>query len=727
MTAVHDLDFDIEVPEHNEPSESLGRPYRLSPIFVGISLGMFSRLVVANGFVSQLESSGMTVVIGFSSAITGIGLLTVAAQRDRFGAPLAWITGITALAWGALNWMSPPFASSVTVWNNSRQAALALLGVGNGLLLAGLVVLAFVRRRATLTVAITMLASLATLLTNTVLLRQEWPAVGALGIAFGLMLLAWDRSPRHEPIFVEPERAPRISRAALSLISVALTGTALQHWVGRDVIPRALPAVLLCLPLIAGAFASLIRVRREIEKRDTAFSEWRAWWRESRSTDFRAEMANFEPEEPRPLSFPNLTVTEANDAVASLPDAPPELVVHRTTEPVVADVPSDRDISATTEPVVPDALADPEILHTPAAVAPQALTETTIDDTPPAGTITHWDTAPLEPLAPVADAIEPPAPIAEQTTALEPPAPLAEASAKTVGPFQSAMLSDVSVPPAQAPRTKPRSPNPSGIRLPRVDLPQVDLPRPASVPQLQLPTALPRIDLPPNTASNPVASAEDSPATKPAELSGGFFSMAIAAAVDTRAVPDNPVADKPDTGSAVTDSAAIRYITAIPDTAPVDDSASTAAARSSESDAAMSSRVPIGDLDDLSRWLAAPDAADRVDQLLLAVEAMPLAEFDTLSAADRREAQFAIGGFLGDAMPTADVCAWIDGPYFIVAHASVEPADVAAMNDSVSKLLRGSDGVHVMLRPAAHESFDEIVDQAVVALLTARRNATASR
>ena len=154
-----------------------------------------------------------------TSGLMGLGLLLMASERDRFGSTLAWISAITALAWGALNWLSPPFASSVTIWSQPDQAVLAVVGLGNGLLLAGIVALGFVRRHPTLTVSATLLGSVFALAANTVLLRNEWPAIISLGVSFALILPARNRSPRartHLRDYPRPRPGHRVPHSALS-------------------------------------------------------------------------------------------------------------------------------------------------------------------------------------------------------------------------------------------------------------------------------------------------------------------------------------------------------------------------------------------------------------------------------------------------------------------------------------------------------------------------------
>jgi len=372
--------------------EALARPYRLGVVGLGVAIGLFARLAVANGF-SSLDSRSIILAAAATSLVVGLGLGAMAAERDRFGPSLASIAVVTGLSWGALNWISPPFGESVTVWSNRDQAVLAILGIGNGLLLAGLIALALVRRGPTLTVAMTLLAGVAVLAANTVLLREEWPAIISLGAAFALVLFAWDRSPRREQKFVQPEDAPRVSRAALSFISVALCGTALQLWLSRTDIPRSLPAVAICGLLIIAAFASMIRVRREIERRETTLSEWRSWMREIRTNAFRAEIETFESgaaegsldgptsvgvdgEAPRALSFPNLVVTETTapfDPVVAAPAAelpPIDLPTAQVAAPAAELPPIDL---PTAQGAAPAAELPPIDLPTPQPAAPAPL------------------------------------------------------------------------------------------------------------------------------------------------------------------------------------------------------------------------------------------------------------------------------------------------------------------------------------------------------------------
>lgn len=548
-------------------TETLSRPFRLGLVGFGAAVGLFVRLLAANNY-GELDSQAVMLGAAVTSGLMGLGLLLMAAERDRFGPPLAWISVITSLAWGALNWISPPFAPSVTVWSKPDQVVLAALGLGNGLLLAGIVALAFVRRHPTLSVGATTVGSVFALVANTIVLRDEWPAIISLGIAFALILLAWDRSPRRELTYIHPKTSSRVSRASLSFISVALCGTAIQLWTSRTDIPRSMPAVIVCGLLVIGAFVSLVGVRREIENRETTLSEWTSWAREIRTNDFRSEMQNFESatpaattfdslppagvdgEAPRKLSFPNLSIPDGPEASAIVPDIAPTFG-----DPI--DAPATID--------VPDAAATSGLRLIPDVVPADETSDTVLRDVM----------------------------------------------------FPETVTSDSAMPQAQS------------LQLPRIDIATADAPTP--------------------------------------EPSGAFSAMLAAQAPDT------------------------------------------------------SDRVQLADVDTLGAWLSSPVAAARTKPLLVAIEAMSLDEFESLPPADATMATEEIGSFLADIMPDADLVSWIDGPYFIIAHASKPESDLGALNNSVRKSLKATDGMLAFLRPGPDAVLDDMVNDAVVGLLHARR------
>ena len=591
-------------------TESMARPFRLGLVGLATAVGLFARLLAANGF-GELDSRTILLAVAAASAFTGIGLLLMAAERDRFGFPVMAISGITSLAWGALNWISPPFADEATVWNQTDQAVLAVVGVGNGLLLAGIVALAFVRRHPTLSVAATLLAGVCALASSSAVLRQEWPAIVCLGIAFALILLAWDRSPRYEEAFARPQDPPRFSRAALSFLSVALCGTAVQLWLSRMDTPRSIPAIVLCALLVAAAFASLVRVRREIEQRETTLSEWTSWMREIRTNDFRAEMVNFESaaaSDPSPFDEPDAHAAPAEgDGEAPRPLSFPNLVVSGETADEAAPV-----ALGLTVDIEPDIDGPPN------------------EHKPP-------DTS-----------------LADLVLDVEPRTPSEPAEAPTA-------TSTDEVPDIVVPTTS--------SELPRItaDLPSTD----SSTPE-PAPTSAEVVDLTPDAAPEttpPVDSTEPAPTSR--EPTGAFSALLAA--------------DEP------TDPAPV----AVPD--------------------------DVGNLGDFARWLTSPDAGSRPDSLVVAIEAMTLEEYDSLPPADAGMATAEIGSYLAEIMPTADLVGLIDGPYFLVAHTSASDGELLELNKNVRKALKATNGVLAFIRPGPTPTLETLVNEAVQALLQARR------
>ena len=315
--------------------EAMARPWRLAIAFVGVTVGLLARLLVANG-LSEITADPLVLAAAATSAIVGLGLTALAAERDRLGPSGLVLVLACGLALGAQQWISPDFADGALEWNDDGQLALAALGFGNGLLLGGIVSLAFVRRASTPSVVASLAAGVLVLVANTTFLRQQWPAIMATAVAFGVLLLAWDRAPRHEPVFRPGSDAPRIARAILSLATGATAGAALLIWSsqGQDDVGRPMPAVATALAMVAVALLGLTRLRRGIRQRRMTQPEWAAWMREMRGDDPQSELGQIggtrgapgdrTADLPRPLSFPDLRVGEEPDVAESLPlDTPP--------------------------------------------------------------------------------------------------------------------------------------------------------------------------------------------------------------------------------------------------------------------------------------------------------------------------------------------------------------------------------------------------------------------
>ena len=694
--------------------ESRPKPFTLGVVGGGVAVGLFARLIAANpSRWFELADRPLIVASAIASAIVGVGLLLFAAERDRFGGSVAFIAAVAALSWGALNWISPPFDSSATVWNTLDQPVLALLGVGNGLLLAGLIGLAFVRRGPNLSVAATLVGAVLTLAANTIALRTEWPAILLLAGAFSLVLLAWDQSPRRERRYDAPEDSPRFSRALLGLLSVALCGTAVQLWLSRMSVPRSVPAVIISGVLIAAAFISMWGVRREIEQRKSSLGEWKAWMREIRTNEFRSDMKNFEPEPaaavpsampgadlesadgqpPRKLSFPNLTVPSP---------APAEI-----TGPVVvtaADLGADQ-AYAPGQGLLPETApagmmpAEAALLgHMDPPTAELSVVIPSADDEP---TIVEQPTREPEPLPLTAllPEIDAPGPVdvSDAATADRPTDVLPIAlQADTAGPIPepvpaSSLLDDVlAAGPAatislQADTpTQTQTPEPATISL-QADVASAS-PRLAEPPRR---FTLPRIDLAPSAP--PVGLAPTPPEPEP-----------------TQSAPTQPEPERaPEAPSA-----------------PVPAARTSGGAFSAFLEPETVASVEESGLDSFASWL---NTASNPNRLVIAVEALTLDEFESLPAADAAVATTEISSFLSDTLPGADLVAWIDGPYYLAAMPDTSHSQLADVVQAVTKSLRPTDGVLALLRPQPGADLNSVVDHAVAGLLDARLRATEAR
>lgn len=311
------------------PQEKMDRPWRLVGIIApGIAIALIARLLAANG-VSELEDTKVITASGVGCLAIGLGLCLIASRRDRFDISLWSLSVSTALAFAAVTWISPPFVEDTRVWDNNQQAALAFVGLGVGFVIAGIIALAMVRRRPTPTIALTLIAAVLVVAASTLWLRSEWEGIAILAVAFATLLLAWDRSPRRERVFAQPDNPPRTSRAALTLTVFVLSGTAIQLYISRDGVPRGLPAVVLSGVLVVTAFTSIYRLRRELQNRETKLSEWRSWTREVRTNDFQDELEGFSATPPvfDLPSHPELDIPSVQDEITVPLEVPiPEVV-----------------------------------------------------------------------------------------------------------------------------------------------------------------------------------------------------------------------------------------------------------------------------------------------------------------------------------------------------------------------------------------------------------------
>jgi hypothetical protein len=717
----NEIDHQTQETESDEATssasavESRPKPFTLGVVGGGVAVGLFARLIAANpSRWFELADRPLIVASAIASAIVGVGLLLFAAERDRFGGSVAFIAAVAALSWGALNWISPPFDSSATVWNTLDQPVLALLGVGNGLLLAGLIGLAFVRRGPNLSVAATLVGAVLTLAANTIALRTEWPAILLLAGAFSLVLLAWDQSPRRERRYDAPEDSPRFSRALLGLLSVALCGTAVQLWLSRMSVPRSVPAVIISGVLIAAAFISMWGVRREIEQRKSSLGEWKAWMREIRTNEFRSDMKNFEPEPaaavpsarpdaddlesadgqpPRKLSFPNLTVPSPTPAEIT----GPVVVTAADLAPDQAYAPGQGLLPETAPAGMMPAEAallghmDPPTTEL-SVVIPSADDEPTIVEQP----TREPEPLPLTALLPEIDAPGP-VEVSDAATAERPTDVVSIAlEADTAGPIPepvpttSLLDDDLASGPAatislQADTpAQTQTPEPATISL-QADVASAS-PRLAEPPRR---FTLPRIDLAPSAP--PVGLAPTPPEPDPNQSD------------PSQVEPTQPAPTQPAPAPAASTSGGAFSAFLEPETPE-----------------AVASVEESG-LDSFANWL---NTASNPNRLVIAVEALTLDEFESLPAPDAEVATTEISSFLSDTLPGADLVAWIDGPYYLAAMPDTSHSQLADVVQAVTKSLRPTDGVLALLRPQPGADLNSVVDHAVAGLLDARLRAT---
>lgn len=308
---------DALTPGAPAPMEALGRPWRLGLVGLGVALSLVARLAAANGLVA-LTGNYVNVSNGLAMAIGGIGLLAAADRRDPLRGSGWLLASTTAVAAACAGWVSPTFRATTTGWDNAQQLTMAIVGLGAGLVLAGVLATALIRRSPTASVALLALSGVFLLAANTVLRGVEWPAIGLVAAAFAAVLAAWDRSPFHEVVFSE-SGAPRAVRAALSFTTITIAGFAIQHRLSSDTeIPRSGPAFVLAIALVVGAFVALWMLRSEVQRRANPLSDWASWMREIRTNEFRGGLAELGATEPLPGLATEQDVTLGFDDLVDL-------------------------------------------------------------------------------------------------------------------------------------------------------------------------------------------------------------------------------------------------------------------------------------------------------------------------------------------------------------------------------------------------------------------------
>lgn len=305
--------------------ETMARPWRLFLLGLGAGVGLIAWLIVANG-QSTLSSPLVSVAAFVSTLFVGIGLLAVANERDRLGPATNVLSAAVGLAFGVVVWLNPTPLMGIDRWETSQRMLVALVASGAGLVLAGVICLATLRRSPTITVALTILSGVSVLTAVTAVRQNEWLGIILFSLAFFLVLGAWDRSPRREVAFSHPPDAPRAARAALSLSILALSGTAIDYarhaenrgsWSGVG--------IAVAIALIAYAIAVLFRLRSDLENRETRVSDWKSWTREIRTNEFRRGFESMAARSSSPADAPFADLGEPlrpeSDAALAEPSA----------------------------------------------------------------------------------------------------------------------------------------------------------------------------------------------------------------------------------------------------------------------------------------------------------------------------------------------------------------------------------------------------------------------
>ncbi len=657
--------------DRSEPppgAEAMARPWRLGIVGLGVTIGLIARLLAANGYFS-INSSTLVYAATATSLLAGIGLIALAAERDRFDRWMLLLAAGTGLSLGALQWVSPHFAPGTLEWSNATQFALALLGVSNGLLLAGVLTLAFVRRWPTMTVVSVLTAGVLTLGADSVLLRNEWPAIAALALAFGGVLLAWDQAPRHEPTYPELSPSPRISRAALSLATVALGGSVLQLSISRgESVRRVLPAAILSAVLIALAFLALVRIRREIQRRETSTNEWTSWMREIRTGDLRSDfdalattasggvVGDVTGEVPRSLSFPDLRVDEPTPAEVSVAVREAALAEGPDDAAPAIDIPGDALI-----PAIP----------VPDVASPAEPVQARLFGNEPAD--------PSELLIAREDQTSADLLWADDLNAAASEAPVVGDDQPSLFDFERELVwADQAVTDSVAEATASTASDTSSFTDLLAEAPGVE----------------PAVE----------ARTEATPVEQPVSPAP------IAPVAPQLSVPDVPPP----------------AVVAPP---PAAASAPTSASSPFSSWLGQPGSVPsIGSIGDVAAWLATASGPTR---LVVAVETMSLADFDELPAEVSAAANAAMLERLGALTTAPDLVAAIDGPYLMAAWNHVGSDRLVEINRIVLDAMStpvptehgavGLTGTLALLRPAEDATLDALIDQAIHGLVQARQ------
>lgn len=421
----------------------MGRPWSLGVMAIGLAVGLAAALMVANN--AAVDPVWVSIL---TSLAAGLGLIVMASGRDRFGPSVALLALATGAGLAAVQWVSPYYADGTASWDTGEQLALTALGFANGLVLAGLLALALLRRAPTLTVAATIGAGVSVLTADTILLRTVWPRVAVLVAAVAATLLAWDQAPKIEATFGPGPLAARTVRAALSLATVVFAGAAIElWWTGDRSQGNPFPAVVVAVALLVIAFLALVGVRREIQQRETTLAEWRAWFREGRTGDFESQLAGSDASvgdlisrPPPNLSFPNLQVD-------GQPESPAGTQPAAGAEAPAAVGRVDAGDSAAVAPLPVGPLATPGADREPLSVGPDTAEVPAVEFLADAEPALRW----AEDLVEATPAPPPAAGFAPVQPGPDAPAAQAAATAQTAQPVRAARPEPTAEPARPAP------------------------------------------------------------------------------------------------------------------------------------------------------------------------------------------------------------------------------------------------------------------------------------